>query len=126
MLDFKSFYEMNVPGGMGDTAGGAFLTSDFTGSEVPEKYLGRSPSLPSTDLQLPSVTKSGRIVVLEKNKNPIFIQLSDGTKMYFTYDEFKRIAPISPEIGRTIVVSLQRHPKTPNDIMSQIENIKCY
>lgn len=118
--------ETNVPGGMGDSGGGAYLPSSWTGSEAPDDYTGHSLHLPSADLTIPSETRSGRITILRKNKDPIFIELSDGTKLYFTYDEFKRIKPREPALGRVMNIAFQRHPKTPIEQVSQISNISCH
>lgn len=64
-------------------------------------------SLPSINLGLPSVEKKSKIVLLSDKTNPIYIQLADGSKLFFTYDEFRRIQG-KPEVGRELKVLLQR------------------
>mgnify|MGYP003337395045 CR=1 FL=1 len=41
-------------------------------------------------------------VITKRNKNPIFIMLSDGTKLYLSWDEFRRVEGVEPEIGKKI------------------------
>jgi hypothetical protein len=75
------------------------------------------------DLPLvPTVTKKGIIRTLDRNKNPIFVQLSDGTQLYFTWDEFKRING-KPEMGKHMTVTMQRHPMDFGSNPSQIQKI---
>jgi len=74
------------------------------------------------DLGLPTITKSGTIDLMIKNKNPIFVQLSDGSKLFFTHDEFKRIDG-EPERGRKMTIVFQRLSNDTSKQPSQI--IKC-
>jgi len=67
----------------------------------------RQITLPQIDLGLPSVEKKSRIVMLSDKTNPIYIQLADGSKLFFTYDEFRRIQG-KPKIGKEMSLSLQR------------------
>jgi hypothetical protein len=94
----------------GDQIKGALVSTDVTGSK------GKSDvgHLSSTDLVLPETVKTGRIITLLLNKNPIYIRLSDGTEANFTSDEYRRIKG-KPEIGKTMTLIFQRHPK---DMMS--------
>jgi hypothetical protein len=79
--------------------------------------------LPDIDIGLPTVEKKGKIDVLLDKKNPIYIQLSDGTKLFFTYDEYKRING-SPEVGKTMIVKMQRLPGDNSVQPSQIVDCK--
>ena len=72
---------------------------------------------------LPLVFKKSIIKVIEKKKNPIFVQLEDGTKLYFTWDEFKRIEG-TPEHGKKMLVIMQRREDDNSPTMSQIQKCK--
>ncbi len=104
------------------TFAGSYLSSDMSGTETSHTrdLLGHDLFLPSTDLTIPQVRKEGRIVALEKNKNPIIIKLSDGTCAYFTYDEFRRIKG-KPELGSVMRIDFQRHPQDASGNLSKID-----
>lgn len=92
---------------------------------IPENFAWAksiSQSLPSQQLELPSVEKQGKIELIMDKKNPIYVQLSGGTKLFFSLDEFKRIDG-KPEIGKTMVVTMQRLSHDPSELPSQI--VKC-
>lgn len=74
---------------------------------------------------LPSTTKKSEIKLIERNKNPIFILLADGTKLYLSWDEFKRIHGSEPEIGKTLTVSFQRLEHDRTSSTSKINSIAC-
>lgn len=74
------------------------------------------------DLILPSIVKSGRIVELQKTKNPIQIRISDGTVCSMTYDQFKKIYPV-PKEGLHISVVFQRNPEDSSESVSKIQKI---
>lgn len=78
--------------------------------------------LPSIDLDLPQVQKRAKIDIIMDKKNPIYLQLSDGSKLFFTYDEYKRIDG-KPERGKTMVVTMQRLSHDHSDLPSKI--VKC-
>jgi hypothetical protein len=71
----------------------------------------------------PLVFKKSVIKTIEKNKNPIFIQLEDGTKLYFTWDEFNRIEG-KPENGKKMLVIMQRREDDNSPSVSQIQKCK--
>jgi hypothetical protein len=123
-MNFKQYIkiiEQNTVGTHNDFATGAMLPSSWTGSEsAPEKLL---PFLPSTDLSIPQVTRSSFIVCILKNKNPIVIQLKDGTQLFLSLDQFNRINK-TPEIGKRITVVFQRNPDDNSDEPSKIEKIE--
>jgi len=81
--------------------------------------------LPDFDLGLPTVDKKGKITILIKRKNPIFVQLDDGTKLFFTYDEFKRING-DPVVGKTMAVKLLRLPGDTNESPSKIHSCQIF
>lgn len=109
---------------LGNQIAGAFASSDVTGSEQSPTmgYAGHSLHLPSTDLTIPSVEKSGRITVLMTKRNPIYIRLSDGTEANFTYDEFRKIEG-EPALGKQMTIIFQRHPEDMSRQSSKID--KC-
>ena len=126
MLEFKKYIlEQNTVGVHNDGPWGPYLNSDFTGSEQPKNYGGHPLSLPSLDLGLPTVTRSSKIIQIERHKNPIFIMLQDQTKLYFTYDEFKRIRGVRPEVGGMLQVVFQRMPTDSSGEHSQIQSCYC-
>lgn len=131
MTSFKEFIiksEQNTVGYHNDGPSGGFLSTDQTGSEAnpSSAMIGHPGHLPGIDQILPSVTRTGIVTFIDKRKNPIFIHLSDGTKLYFTIDEFKRIQGTEPERGKTMVVSFQRNPADHTDTGSKINSCKCY
>ena len=113
--------EQNTVGKHNDFATGAMLSSSWTGSEMaPEKML---PFLPSTDLTIPQIVRSSFISSIEKNKNPITIQLKDGTQIHVTIDQFNRINK-KPEVGKRITVIFQRSDDDLSDNPSKIDKIE--
>lgn len=118
-MKFVNFLkETTIPGRMGP--GAAVMTSDQTGST------GWSPRAPfqfDYDIAVPSDTRTGNIIRLDFNKNPIFIALDDGTRLYLTLDQFNRIRGPKPEIGKRMTVVFQRHPMDKTKNTSQIQSI---
>ncbi len=77
---------------------------------VPENWTKEiSAKMPKLDLGLPTVDKTARIDHVMDKKNPIFVGLSDGTKLFFTHGEFRRIEGGEPQVGKNMVVTMQRH-----------------
>lgn len=90
---------------------------------VPESWAGEIASLmPTFDLDLPTITRNGRIEIVLDKKNPIYVQLSDGSKLFFSHDEFRKIKD-KPQKGKNMVVVMQRHSVDTSDLPSQI--VKC-
>lgn len=86
--------------------GGAFASGhDAKNSPT----LGMADNMPTTDLSIPSVERTGRIQHINLKKNPIYVRLSDGTEAYFSYDEYRRIDG-KPDLGKTMTIIFQRHP----------------
>jgi hypothetical protein len=75
--------------------------------------------LPNLAIDLPIIQKKSKIEIIDNKKNPIYIQLSDGSKIFLTYEEYKRIKG-KPEIGKTMIVTMQRHHKDSSNLPSQI------
>lgn len=92
---------------------------------VPENFTwakGIASSLPSINLDLPTIEKKAKIDMIMDKKNPIYMQLSDGSKLFFTHDEYKRIDG-KPAQGKTMVVTMQRLNNDNSELPSQI--VKC-
>ena len=127
MLNFKEFFN-NTVGKHNDTASGAILGSDWTGSEMSSMMgmLGRPLHLPSMDFAFPNIMKQGIIKFMDEKKNPIMMHLSDGTRLHFSLDEFNRIKGRKPRVGRTVMVIFQRHPSDASEEPSQIQDVRCF
>lgn len=82
-----------------------------------------SKTLPTLALDLPTIEKRAKIDIIMDKKNPIYVQLSDGSKLFFSVDEFRRI-PGKPERGKTMVFKMQRLGYDKSQNPSQISN--CY
>jgi hypothetical protein len=85
------------------------------------KKIGQA--MPSLFLDLPTIQKQSRIEAIYDKKNPIMLQLSDGTKLFFSYDEYKRIEG-NPQVGKSLIATMQRLPGDKTDYMSKITNCK--
>ncbi len=97
-----------------------FLNSDF--SHI-DSYLNQFANKKELDDQLgkamdqtqlsqlavPKIEKTGRIIEIRMKKNPILIRLSDGTECNLTLDEFQSV-PGHPAVGKMAKVVFQRHP----------------
>lgn len=79
----------------------------------------KSIILPKLSLDLPEIEKKSKINIVVLKKNPIYIQLSDGTKIYLTYDQYRRIKP-EPEVGKIMSVRMLRLPQDHGVYPSQI------
>jgi hypothetical protein len=99
----------------------AILPSNWTGSEQPDNMMSQPVTLPSMDLALPSLTKVGKIALLIKDKNPIMMQMEDGTQLFFTWDQFRRIKG-SPGLGKTATVVFQRNPTDRSKMPSKVQS----
>lgn len=110
MLDFKLFIER-------------VALPDLSLTSVKQRL---SRPMPAQEFGLPTVGRTSLISFIERNKNPIFIKLMDGTKLYLTWDEFNRIEGHEPEAGKKMTVIFQRHIKDVSDSHSQIERLICH
>ena len=77
------------------------------------------------NLGLPKVVKSGIVRYINEKINPIFVFLSDGTKLYIPLDAFKRIQS-KPEKGKTMVVVFQRRMDDKSANPTKVDSIRCY
>lgn len=100
----------------GNQLGGAFTSTAVTGSGPTMGNL----NLPSADLTVPSTERTGRITTLLLKKNPIYVRLSDGTEVNFTYQEYRRIEG-KPELGKTMTIIFQRHPENQSSGFSKVD-----
>lgn len=99
----------------------AFVSTDHTSPGPAGSEFAPDPlQTPLTDIEIPQIEKTGRIKILEYKKNPIYLELSDGTRAHFTHDEFKRIEG-TPAVGKVMTIIFQRHP---NDRTSQHSKIE--
>lgn len=118
-MNFKQYLEQNTIGKHNDFATASFLPSTWTGSEDLGKY---GYGLPSTDLEVPNTTKCSIIKNIEKNKNPISVELSDGTKIYLSFDEYRRLKNLL-SVGERLCVTFQRSPTDQSNNPSKIIKI---
>jgi hypothetical protein len=137
MAKFKDFIEAQIGlGNLGPTINqlfndkdfnnqihGAFVGSDVSGSEQSDtqSYSGHPLHMPSTDLIIPETIRSGRIEAIEFTKNPIVIRLSDGTTFELPYDRFREIK--GAQVGKTMTITLQRHPGDKSNHYSTVKKI---
>lgn len=77
---------------------------------------------PNLNLDLPVTDKSSKIAILMQKRNPIFMQLSDKTKLFFTPQEFRRIDGV-PKVGKIAKITFLRLPQDQSEFPSQIT--KC-
>lgn len=77
---------------------------------------------PLPDIGLPKTQKTSKIVHVMDKKNPIYIGLEDGTKLYLTLDEFRRIEG-KPARGKNMTIIMQRLPEDTSNSPSLIT--KC-
>ena len=82
---------------------------DHIGSFVVENHFNwvKEFQMPNMELDLPCVKKTAKIQILQYKKTPIFMQLSDGSQLFFTLDEFRRIKG-KPEVGKTVNYEMLR------------------
>lgn len=79
--------------------------------------------LPIIDIGLPKIEKKSKIIFINDKINPIFIQLKDGSKLFFTYDEFKRIEG-TPKLGKEVYMQMQRLSNDNSEVPSKIISCK--
>ena len=127
-LEFKKFFE--------SIGGGSFVPSTWTGSGPSDtmSFAGRTNFLPDIDMVLPpdgtitpSIKKIGIVKDFIYNTNPITVVLEDGTTLYFTLPEYKRIhgdLPIVPKLTR-MEIEFQRLPTDMTPTPSQISVCKA-
>ncbi len=94
-------------------------------SEMPDafKLFGRPSHLTNQELVVSGVPHkevSGKIEMLDLRKNPCFIQLSDGTRLFIPYDALQKRVQGTPERGKNMRVVFQRNPLDKSLESSQI------
>lgn len=101
-----------------------FVESIKKGIYFPENFnWAKDFVLPDLNLNLPTIEKSGKIQIIMDKINPIYIGLSDGSKLFFTVDEFNRIIG-KPVVGRTMIWKTQRLPSDNGQYPSKITMCK--
>lgn len=77
--------------------------------------------VPKVDLDLPTVGGRGKITTLIINKNPIMVRLDNGSTLFFSVDEFRRIKG-KPAVGRVMSYSMLRLPHDGSAVPSKIQS----
>lgn len=117
---FASFSQ-NTIGTHNDTATAKMLSTAWTGTEDLGPY---SYGLPGVDLEVPSTTRRSKIKSVEKNRNPIRVSLMDGTTLFMTLDEFRRVdSRTKLEPGRELAVTFQRRDDDSSDTPSKVISV---
>ena len=101
------------------STGPVTLPSSWTGSNAS----GDFTATPSLDFGIPSVTKTGKIQYFSRNTNPIEIGLDDGTRLFLTVDQYRRIKG-NPAVGRIMTVVFERSPLDNGNVPSKINAIQ--
>lgn len=114
--NFKKFVEINA---LVRQHGAIIFPEHFAWA----REIGRQ--LPAIDLDLPTIQKQAKIEYIMDKKNPIYVQLDDGSKLFFTLDEFKRIHG-KPQRGKTMVVQMLRLGHDKSDTPSQIKSCHVF
>ncbi len=102
-----------------DAGSAVALPSGLSSGET--DLMSKPVFMPRLELGLPATTKTGKIALMIKDKNPILVQLDDGTQLYFNIDQFRRIAG-TPAIGRTMNVVFQREGSDRSNMPSVISS----
>lgn len=114
-------FSQNTVGTHNDRATATFVSSNWNSGESSGEF---GSGMPGTDMSLPTVEKKSTIRSIVKNKNPIFIMLMDGTKIYLTLDEFNRISTFKKlAVGEKVTVTFQRNPGDSGQEPSKIISI---
>jgi len=111
MLNFKEYMQDF------DRAGFSYLSSDQTGSETGNR-------LPSLDIGITPLEKTGVINYIHYTSNPIKIGLTDGTRLNIPYDHLKTMLgsgdPLTKlKYGATVTVRFQSN--SPNSKVEFLE-----
>jgi hypothetical protein len=133
-MNFKEFVSY-TPNGIGP---GSYVPMTWSNSDsfqtTYNRHIGYPPELPEDDFMLgvrpmdiPRVTRKGLVTKFHDKKNPMFLELSDGTKLFLTLDQYRRIRghlPIVPKHSHVTVI-FQRLPNDNSLDVSQVEKIYC-
>jgi uncharacterized OB-fold protein len=77
------------------------------------------------ELGLPCTERTSKIIRVETRKNPISVTLEDGTQLYLSLDEFRRLKT-EPKAGMKMHVVFRRMPQDVSLITSKIDSIDIY
>jgi len=96
-----------------ETTGAAYIPESFDWVKDIAKLL------PNLSIDLPVMKKQAKIDLVLDKKNPIYVQLQDGSKLFFTHDQFRKIKG-KPERGKTMIFVMQRLQNDSSKSPSQI------
>lgn len=99
------------------------IVNKFGAIKISENINWLNIILPKIDLRLPEIENKSKIVILKDRINPIYIQLEDGSKLFFTIDEFKRIVG-KPAVGKNLILKMQRSKSDNSSSFSKITYCK--
>jgi hypothetical protein len=113
-LEFRKYLEMNTIGRHNDGATGAYLPSEFTGSETWQKPHGQQTHLTSQDLviqDLPKEEIKGKILDINIKKDPCIIKIETDRGLVIQkipYDYLKSfvVGYTTPEEAKNKTISL--------------------
>lgn len=114
----QNAFSQNTFGKHNDFASAKLLPSTWTGSEDLGLY---SHGFPGVDLEIPRASRTAKVKSVEKRRNPIRVELMDGTVLHLTLDEFNRIdmrTKLYP--GREVTVTFQRRDDDPSANPSKV------
>lgn len=155
MFNFREYIEKIEESGMGNTpgvhndgpgsgfssGGGLAIVPTVDGSSLPSHWQDTEfiqnqtafldgivrKSLDNLNINkgtLPLVRRNTRVMYIKKEDNPIYVRLADGTNLYFTREEWQRAG--KPDVGKRVMVVLQRRPDDNSSQLSQIHHIETY
>lgn len=109
---------------LGNQINGVMASTDWTHTEkaFSQAYPDFPMNAPNQDLTIPSVVKTGRVVMIEYKKNPIYVRLSDGTEAFIPYDQYRKMNN-PPQKGKVVSITFQRNPADLSPDHSKIESI---
>ncbi len=99
---------------------GAYLSSDVAQDEPTVKDSSHAIYTPSVSMTIPKIERVSRIKILDVKRTPIYVELADGTRCMFSYDQFRRIKG-EPAVGKTMRIVFQRHQRDLSENPSKIE-----
>lgn len=107
------------------------LATQWTGTEpsdLPRRsggWAGTDYNPQQFDLGIPSTTKTSQIRYINDKTNPIFIFLSDGTKLYLHPSAYRKITG-EPKVGKMMTVVMQRRKDDVSLSPSDIQSIRVF
>jgi hypothetical protein len=67
------------------------------------------PFMPKIDIDMPMIVKKSKIHMIKYNTNPIVIQFEDKSKIFCSYDQYRRL-PKKPEKGQMVEFGFMGSP----------------